>query len=204
MYKSHPIFIKILRCWVLVLGNNTVNAAVVYTYTGNNYIDINPETRLGIYDSSMNLSISFTTDNLITNFNGDITALVSGFSSFDGVNLTTEGNADYYYFAIHTDSAGNVLEWDINVYLDVNFDEVGDRSFGVRSQYIIGRDGFDFVHTDECLIYTLGNCYSTEDYYGRVFNNPGDWTVVPIPPALWLFGSGLLGLVGISRCKKST
>jgi len=24
---------------------------------------------------------------------------------------------------------------------------------------------------------------------------------VPIPPALWLFGSGLLGLVGISRCK---
>jgi len=26
---------------------------------------------------------------------------------------------------------------------------------------------------------------------------------VPIPAAVWLFGSGLLGLVGISRCKKS-
>ena len=27
-------------------------------------------------------------------------------------------------------------------------------------------------------------------------------TVIPIPPAVWLFGSGLLGLVGISRRKK--
>ena len=28
-------------------------------------------------------------------------------------------------------------------------------------------------------------------------------TAVPIPPAIWLFGSGLLGLVGISRRKKA-
>lgn len=28
-------------------------------------------------------------------------------------------------------------------------------------------------------------------------------TVVPIPPALWLFGSGLLGLIGIARRKKA-
>ena len=26
-------------------------------------------------------------------------------------------------------------------------------------------------------------------------------TVVPVPPAVWLFGSGLLGLVGIARRK---
>jgi len=28
-------------------------------------------------------------------------------------------------------------------------------------------------------------------------------TVVPLPPALWLFGSGLLGLVGLARRKKA-
>jgi hypothetical protein len=28
-------------------------------------------------------------------------------------------------------------------------------------------------------------------------------TVIPVPPALWLFGSGLLGLVGIARRKKA-
>jgi hypothetical protein len=30
-----------------------------------------------------------------------------------------------------------------------------------------------------------------------------DFTVVPVPAAVWLFGSGLLGLIGISRRKKS-
>ena len=28
-------------------------------------------------------------------------------------------------------------------------------------------------------------------------------TAIPIPPAVWLFGSGLLGLVGIARRKKA-
>ncbi len=28
-------------------------------------------------------------------------------------------------------------------------------------------------------------------------------TVVPIPAAIWLFGSGLIGLIGIARRKKS-
>jgi len=33
----------------------------------------------------------------------------------------------------------------------------------------------------------------------------GDWTVapVPVPAAVWLFGSGLLGLVGFARKKKT-
>lgn len=29
----------------------------------------------------------------------------------------------------------------------------------------------------------------------------GTWTVVPVPAAAWLFGSGLLGLIGIARKK---
>jgi hypothetical protein len=34
-----------------------------------------------------------------------------------------------------------------------------------------------------------------------VANISGQATIVPIPPALWLFGSGLLGLIGISKRK---
>lgn len=41
----------------------------------------------------------------------------------------------------------------------------------------------------------LGN----DDYGGRQFLYP---VVVPVPAAVWLFGSGLLGLVGIARRKK--
>ena len=29
------------------------------------------------------------------------------------------------------------------------------------------------------------------------------FTVVPVPAAVWLFGSGLIGLIGIARRKKS-
>lgn len=29
-------------------------------------------------------------------------------------------------------------------------------------------------------------------------------TTVPLPPALWLLGSGLLGLIGVARCKTAT
>ena len=36
--------------------------------------------------------------------------------------------------------------------------------------------------------------------YGEI---GGMTTVVPIPPALWLFGSGMLGLVGMARRKKA-
>jgi hypothetical protein len=31
----------------------------------------------------------------------------------------------------------------------------------------------------------------------------GDVSAVPIPTAIWLFGSGLLGLIGVARTKKA-
>jgi hypothetical protein len=34
------------------------------------------------------------------------------------------------------------------------------------------------------------------------FNLHGNMTVVPVPAAVWLFGSGLLGLAGVARRKK--
>jgi len=38
------------------------------------------------------------------------------------------------------------------------------------------------------------------DYF---YIRSADATVVPVPAAIWLFGSGLIGLVGIARRKKS-
>jgi len=37
--------------------------------------------------------------------------------------------------------------------------------------------------------------------YGTSFDEPN--VVVPVPAAVWLFGSGLLGLVGIARKRRS-
>jgi hypothetical protein len=37
-----------------------------------------------------------------------------------------------------------------------------------------------------------------------VIHLEGTISAVPIPAAVWLFGSGLLGLIGVSRHKKTT
>jgi hypothetical protein len=45
----------------------------------------------------------------------------------------------------------------------------------------------------------IGEAYSNSIPYRTDFRLYG---AVPIPPALWLFGSGLLGLVGVARHSK--
>ena len=58
---------------------------------------------------------------------------------------------------------------------------------------------------------------STNPLLNEAINNTGEWigsdslelgiriegSVVPIPAAVWLFGSGLLGLIGVARRKKT-
>ena len=84
---------------------------------------------------------------------------------------------------------------------------VGDESLGVWSRKDIGNlmidDGASYYQCtsitsfDTCdYLETLGEAW--------VFNTPGNWEVVPIPPAVWLFGSGLIGLIGIARRRKQS
>jgi len=40
-------------------------------------------------------------------------------------------------------------------------------------------------------------------FEGKWVNNSYSPTIVPIPAAVWLFGSGLLGLVGVARRRKA-
>jgi hypothetical protein len=51
-----------------------------------------------------------------------------------------------------------------------------------------------------CLAIDNGGCYA--NYYVEAFVNVAEIPEVPLPAALWLFGSGLLGLIGVSRRKK--
>ena len=44
---------------------------------------------------------------------------------------------------------------------------------------------------------------TTAGGFGLGFDNFDTGVVIPIPATVWLFGSGLLGLIGIARCKKA-
>ena len=50
---------------------------------------------------------------------------------------------------------------------------------------------------------TMDDISDVSFQYGTSFDEPNIPTVVPVPAAVWLFGSGLLGLVGIARRKKT-
>lgn len=50
---------------------------------------------------------------------------------------------------------------------------------------------------------TGGDFTLTLNQNGQAFSFSSSASVVPVPPAVWLFGSGLLGMVGIARRKKA-
>jgi hypothetical protein len=66
--------------------------------------------------------------------------------------------------------------------------------------------------TDNSIFYwvapgTWNNAVENFTDIGKPFGIRGyiveyDLSSVPIPPAIWLFGSGLLGLIGITRHKR--
>jgi hypothetical protein len=57
----------------------------------------------------------------------------------------------------------------------------------------------DQVYKYHCDFYVNGCVYSTVD--GAYNSTQGAWSIVPLPASLWLFGSGLAGIIGITRKK---
>ena len=56
-------------------------------------------------------------------------------------------------------------------------------------------------------LFTMSNGYhyydgKTANYYAWAVQS-GDVSAVPVPAAVWLFGSGLIGLIGVARRKKA-
>jgi len=66
----------------------------------------------------------------------------------------------------------------------------------ISSATAVGTTAASF--SDTARLEIIGVSFESET--GELF---ADRAVVPIPPAIWLFGSGLLGLVGIARRKKA-
>jgi hypothetical protein len=42
------------------------------------------------------------------------------------------------------------------------------------------------------------NTYNLDEYYTIAYSP----NIVPVPPSVWLFGSGLIGLVAVARRRK--
>jgi len=95
-----------------------------------------------------------------------------------GYNIDQDGFVDYFTFII---TNGND-----ELYIAYN-NNSGFSTFRFRDYH--NHSFFDETHTNLCA-----ECVSI------TLQSPA---LVPIPAAVWLFGSGLLGLVGVARRKKA-
>jgi hypothetical protein len=117
---------------------------------------------------------------------------ITGSSGFvltlnDGIRTltTTSPEVNIGSAFVSTDATGSIVGWQLGLHI---VDDV-----------VILSANFSSGMSDSSVDFPT----ATENAY--VAGNAGTWTgptVIPIPPALYLFGSGLLGLVGISRGKK--
>jgi len=87
--------------------------------------------------------------------------------------------------------AGDVMGWAFDIPATVPFDYIGDKIRWGSFSNTIGE--FVNFHTA-----------STRTYSIAANLNTGNPSPVPIPAAVWLFGSGLMGLIGMMRKKSKS
>jgi hypothetical protein len=77
---------------------------------------------------------------------------------------------------------------------------VGDQKWEIATLNTTFGLQADYGSISTCVIDSSCGIFEVES--GQISDNPGKWTVAPVPPALWLFGSGMLGLIVIARRRK--
>jgi hypothetical protein len=177
-------------------------ATTIYAYTGNNFT-LYPSP----YTDQMSVSATFSlAQPLAANLNFSSVSPIS-FSLSDGVNTITDQSDNLLstLFRFITDGSGNIQEWNVSVLTDFPTQSVGETRITIGT---VNNPSLGQIY-DQGLISTCtntGNCSSgLVQTNAFISGSPGAWqvTTVPVPAAAWLFGSGLLGLIGVARRKKA-
>ncbi|MDH5571391.1 MAG: VPLPA-CTERM sorting domain-containing protein [Gammaproteobacteria bacterium] len=211
-------FLKLALTTTALVLSTSANASVIYQYTGNQYTGfLNDES--DIYDTTMSITgfIEFESPlapNLTVNGDesGNVTPISYSFS--DGINTFTHLAPPVFEdFDIGTDSSGNITSWYIELWDNYpSSPSIGDTSGFmdiIGSNYYPDWGGGDQGNYGTCTeVQTVPyGVYCRTDQNSGWTDVPGTWStntsVVPIPAASWLFGSGLIGLVGLVRRKKA-
>lgn len=129
-------------------------------------------------------------DRLILNGSGfGIGDMVINFSSpVNGIGAWTNAHPTF------GPDGGEIIAYDSNGL------EIGRVAFG-QSPATAG--GFSGLISDQAIASAQFTCTFDNDFKCGVYDIQFGTSVIPIPPAVWLFVSGLLGLVGIAGRKKA-
>ena len=180
------------------IGPLAAHAAITFTYVLNTSDFTGGHSNLTDSDT---LTISFLDGTDLNNISSsnifsysyDLAAGITGTNYYDGGWDGELGDI------------GSAFAWDGSI-LSLTFDTLG-------GDYITNTDNLgnpsQLLTGEAWHIHSYFNNNNNSFMYGFITNGTtltltAQVATVPVPAAVWLFGSGLLGLIGISRRKKAT
>lgn len=148
----------------------------------------------------------------------------SGSFTFELRSTNGAGAPDYTGLALATATANYDLTSSTETYTTLDFSSAGIAVSAGDSFAIVGLTGSGVGLSGPHAANWLGSDtdpYSGGAYYASFFADPGtmlidgtagydlnfrtyvDTSVVPVPATVWLFGSGLIGMIGVAKRKRS-
>jgi len=203
---------------LLSIAASPALAAVVYGYTGNQFDSFPSGSN---YDTSSFIAGTVTLEDLLV-ANTTSTPVILDFSFTDGNQILSMENGAAIVAMEFTTDEDSITSWRV----ELNIMPSGPLKVGNVTQtiktYNRDADVEDTGRTQEVtgilpaflFISDLSSDSEPDPVpvplssfdFGTA-STPGSWTggiaAVPLPAAAWLFGSGLLGLAGIARRKKT-
>ena len=209
---------------LLILSQPLAAAQIQFFGTSQNSVDtgipwVGGSTMWGHLDSASGTGLSTTGFNSLTSF--DITKLAFNFGNLDLTSHLSPDAASAGYEVYTDDGSGTPFEFtydgDLWAAGDVNFLQTdvtnsSDIDATATMSVTLLSAGIDDAFFSEIMLLTGGSGMITLNANSFTpINASGlfssvttlELTSVPVPAAVWLFGSGLIGLVGIARRNRS-
>lgn len=136
--------------------------------------------------SNWRLPVALQPDNTCDNQSGGISG---------GFNCTGSEMGHLFYIELGG-TAGSEISTTSNPNLAL-FHDIQSNVYWTGTEYVPNLQAWDFYFSTGSQ---LLNTEDTSQFAWAV--HPGYVTAVPVPAAVWLFGSGLLGLIGMARRKQ--
>ena len=175
-------------------------ANVIYTYTGNNFDNIQDLTPpAGTYTTDMRVTGTFELaapflPNLV---NADLSDEILSFSISDGRRTLTNNTLGIqgFFGGVATDSSGDIIEWQVQYNDDLDpIVNVGDDGSAIFTISVLSLTTIDGGQLQECIAVGCLPVDQNVDF-GRRDESPGTWTLIPgpipEPHAVLLFATGV-------------
>lgn len=202
-------------------SNATILSGNVTTGTGSfvkltvPFLDSTPPNTVGDDNFQSANLYGFDEDqniNVTTDLNVDILADGMGGSSGSGIVMMGSTVASHYIFfdpGPNTDIVGTIT-FDSEIFgIITSTDNLADSDFLANTGVTYENDSLRGLESGDIVTITGLNTIEVDFFAG----SPGDYIrvltdfspggVIPIPAAVWLFGSALLGFAGIARRKRA-